>query len=682
MMQRGPRHVRVLGLTAIVLLASALTSTGPVEVVFAADVPWVLPTVPPRCSSQQSNSGDVEGCLLSSNPGEPDERGWPRPPFPGENGGGFPGTGWHFSGSQYNGSPALAAWEAGFVTNQTQVGSIRPGQITSQPDALPLFMNFFAEIQARGYVLRSGSGAYSFRCTASTRKDCRGLTRSSLSNHAFGLAADINVSANPMQTNYGMNGASACQTPIRTDMPQWVIQVAEKWGLYWGGYGWSGGCSSPDQFKTSASRDPMHFEFNGTVDQARAILCHNLGYTAKFEVVADDGDIEDRCFGPIVPPAGTRMVIHTDAPNGATAALVNLTSTSARGFGYFTAESCTTDPPEVRGWSNGNMRPFRDVAGTAIVPLDSQGRFCLYNSVATHSIVDVLGFFAPSSSAPNGSLYTPITPVRTNDSRQRPFCTPEGVCTAVGPIPGNTEIANVSASPVDAVATVANLTIVLPSTAGFLTADDCAVLQPGDHQPHSNINFAAGDIVANLTLSPSETTDNGEQFCTYSQSSTQELIDVQGYFAPAAQGGLGYNSLTPSRLADTRGCWTDQVTLVERCGQLNAAGDIMHLKAPTGAKAVVITLTTDNAVLTGSFVSAAPCSVITTGVHEFSNVNPVVGSAIANAAIVPVDPDGTFCVYISHPMHVMVDLMGTFNNSGLRFLATTPVRVHDSRTPG
>ncbi|MBK9969748.1 MAG: M15 family metallopeptidase [Acidimicrobiaceae bacterium] len=110
---------------------------------------------------------------------------------------------------------------------------------------------------------------YVFRCTASTRKDCAGLTRSSLSNHAYGLALDFNTAKNPLKTYYGVNGASACQTPMLTDVPQWVVQVAEKWGLYWGGYGWSSGCSSPSQVKSSASRDPMHFEFNGTVAQAR-----------------------------------------------------------------------------------------------------------------------------------------------------------------------------------------------------------------------------------------------------------------------------------------------------------------------------------------------------------------------------------------------------------------------------
>ena len=683
-MHRGIRHHRALNLTLVITTIAAtgvVATTAPVGPVSAADAPWTLPTVPPPCSSAQANSGDVAGCILSNYSGLPETRGWPTPPFPGEAGAGFPGTGWHFTGSSYNGSPALAEWERGFVANQTQIGSVRPGQFSTQPDALPLYTGFLTEIQAGGYIIYNGTGAYSFRCTSSTRKDCSGLTRSSLSNHAYGLAADLNVSQNPIQTQTGINGASSCQTPIKTDMPQWVIQTAEKWGLYWGGYGWSSGCSSPDQFKTSSSRDPMHFEFNGSVEQARAILCHNLGYTAKFEVVATGGSIEHRCFGPIVPPAGTRMVIHTNAPAGATAALVNLTGANASDNGYFTAESCTTSPPALRAWSNGNIRVGRAVAATAIVPLDSQGRFCLFNSTSMHSMVDVQGFFAPSGSAPTGALYTPIAPTRTVDTRQTPFCTPEGTCTDVGPVAAGTEIASVLTAPVDAIATLANLTVIQPNAVGYLTADDCAALVPGP-QSHSNINFVAGDIVANLTLSPSASTVDGERFCAYSQTSMHQLIDVQGFFAPFAEGGYGYNSRTPERVVDTRQCWTDALTLVARCGEKSAAAEIIHINAPIGSKAVMINVTTVDAGINGAFVSAGPCSVLSAAMPTFSNVNTAIGSGVANAAIVPVDPDGTYCVYVSNPMHVLVDLMGTFATSGLRFIAITPKRVHDSRAPG
>lgn len=656
-------------------------STAPVATVSAADAPWTLPTVPPRCSSEKANSGDVAGCILSSYSGLPETRGWPTPPFPGEAGDGFPGAGWWFNGSSYNGSPALAEWERSFVGNPTQIGSVRPGQFSTQPDALPLFIGFLTEIQARGYTIYNGTGAYSFRCTASTRKDCRGLTRSSLSNHAYGLASDLNTSQNPMQTQTGINGASSCQTPIKTDMPQWVIQVAEKWGLYWGGYGWSSGCSSPDQEKTSSSRDPMHFEFNGSVEQARAILCFNLGYTAKFEVVNKSGAVEKRCFGPNIPPAGTRMVIKTGAPAGATAALVNITGANSNDNGYFTAESCSGTPPEMRAWSNGNIRVGRAVAATAIVPIDSQGRFCLYNSTGMHSMVDVQGFFAPSGSAPNGALYTPITPTRTVDTRQTPFCTPDGVCTAVGPVAAGTEVSSVATAPVDAIATIANLTVIQPNAVGYLTADDCTALQPGP-QSHSNINFVTGDIVANLTLSPSASIPAGEEFCAYSQTTLHQLVDVQGFFAPWAQGGLGFTASTPARVVDTRQCWTDALTVVQHCSELNASGQIIHMKAPTGAKAVVINVTTVDASNNGAFASAGPCSALSAAMPEFSNVNTVVGSGVANAAIVPVDPDGTYCVYVSDPMHVLVDLMGTFGDSGLRFMSITPKRVHDSRAPG
>jgi hypothetical protein len=295
-----------------------------------------------------------------------------------------------------------------------------------------------------------------------------------------------------------------------------------------------------------------------------------------------------------------------------------------------------------------------------------------------HSIVDVQGFFAPEGSAPSGALYTPITPTRTMDTRILPYCTPEGTCFPAGQqIPGGTEVAVALEAPVDAIAAIANITIQYPPVVGYLSADDCNALD-GSALGHSNLNFGPGDVVANLALSPTLNTSEGEQFCTVSARTLSEIIDVQGWFAPAAEGGLGYNSMTPDRLVDTRQCWTDPVTDVERCGQLVAGGEVMHFEAPADAKAVAINITTVSSP-EGGYVSAGPCSEMTAGVPPFSNVNAVDGSAVANSAIVPVDPDGTFCLYVSRPMNIIVDLMGTFEDTGLQFIAITPTRVHDSR---
>jgi hypothetical protein len=136
----------------------------------------------------------------------------------------FPPAGWTWLGWAYNGSPILHAWESQLVANASQIGTVRPGTVKAFPDALPLFEGFLAEIQARGYVVRD-EGTYAFRCTASTTKDCHGLTRAALSNHAYGLASDFNTAQNPMKTYYGVGGKSACQTPIITDIPQWVVVV-------------------------------------------------------------------------------------------------------------------------------------------------------------------------------------------------------------------------------------------------------------------------------------------------------------------------------------------------------------------------------------------------------------------------------------------------------------------------
>lgn len=752
------RHPLLALCLASALVSSGLTSVTRAPLVEAAPAaPWTTPTAPPKCTETQKNLGDVAGCIVHLGPGMPEDRGWPRPPFPeptpgavipwvdlakGASGaivekvqlalnqrgatlvadgqfgslteaavksfqtanslpstgivnkatadllgvenraaGAFPGAGWNWLGWGYNGSTALYQWERLFVRNTQPVGAVRVGGIAAFADALPLFEGFMREVQAAGYVITGGSGGYVFRCTASTRKDCAGLTRSSLSNHAYGLAIDFNTTANPMRTYYGINGATACQTPMQTDMPQWVIQTAEKWGLYWGGYGWSSGCSSPSQVKSSASRDPMHFEFNGTVDQARAILAFNTlgGIGACFDVADANGAIAERCYRRNeLPGANTRVVVDTDAPTGATAALVNITTTAANSGAFITAESCGV-VPNARGWSNGNTRTGRAVASTAVVALDAQGRFCLYQSSSMHTIVDVQGYFAPSSVSA-GNLYTPVTPQRATDTRTLPFCTPAGACVPNGPVIAETEIVIQSSAPVDAVATVANLTVNAPADRGYLTADTCSSLVPGP-QSRSNLNFAFGDTVANLGVVPSVSTDQGVQFCTFASTRTQQIVDVQGFFAPAVQGGLGYTALTPNRVVDTRQCWTDPITSEERCQQINQGGSIVRARAPAGASAVVVNLTAINAV-SGGYVTAASCDTLVAGPQSQSNLNAVVGAAVANLAIVPVAADGTYCVFVSATMHIAIDIVGTFSNAGTqRYLPITPVRVHDSRPP-
>ena len=130
----------------------------------------------------------------------------------------------------------------------------------------------------------------------------------------------------------------------RTDIPKWVVDAAQRWGLYWGGYGWSGGCKSPSEMKSSVLRDPMHFEFRGTVEQARAIIDFNGFKSTATRLcvrnVGDDGVERPACSDSRQPLAGWRLPIDVGAPAGATAALVNIALTEATAPGFVTAEGC------------------------------------------------------------------------------------------------------------------------------------------------------------------------------------------------------------------------------------------------------------------------------------------------------------------------------------------------------
>lgn len=110
-------------------------------------------------------------------------------------------------------------------------------KITVANGIAPIVKYLGDETISRGYVIRSGvTGGYNCR-------QIRGS--SSWSNHAWGLAVDLNWDKNPMGS------------ALVTDMPEWMPQLWESFGFRWGGL-------------YSSRPDAMHYEFMGTPAQARA----------------------------------------------------------------------------------------------------------------------------------------------------------------------------------------------------------------------------------------------------------------------------------------------------------------------------------------------------------------------------------------------------------------------------
>ncbi len=323
---------------ALVVGASVANSVRSTPVVEALDnTPWVLPSSPPRCTVQQVDSGNVAGCTVTFYD-DPAATGWGSPPAPGV------GEGWTWNGYWYNGSPALANWEATQIAANSQpVAGLGAGTLKTHVAVRTLFEGFLDEIAANGYRVRDASG-YAFRCTSGNGGwTCPSGDPTDLSNHAWGLAIDMNASTNPIRSYSSVNGVTACMTPIQTDLPQWVIQTAEKWGLYWGGYGWNAGCPSTSTQRTVVSRDPPHFEFRGTPQQAAAIASFNLRTNPNVvcrDIVNDAGAEVEQCSLSRLPGAGVRLPVHLDPPDGAVAALINLTATEGTSAGYLTLEDC------------------------------------------------------------------------------------------------------------------------------------------------------------------------------------------------------------------------------------------------------------------------------------------------------------------------------------------------------
>ena len=124
------------------------------------------------------------------------------------------------------GDPLSPGWEQNnLVTVKTPNGqSWRVHKL-----AAPSFEGLLRDLVAAGYNPTS-SGGFNYR-------PIRGGT--SLSQHAFGNAIDINAAANPM-----LKGR------LQTDLPPNTAEIAARHGLTWGG--------------TWKNRpDPMHFEWRG-----------------------------------------------------------------------------------------------------------------------------------------------------------------------------------------------------------------------------------------------------------------------------------------------------------------------------------------------------------------------------------------------------------------------------------
>lgn len=147
-------------------------------------------------------------------------------------------------------------------------------------EVAPILLGFLNEIIAKGYRIKGkvlDDWGWYVRLIAGS---------STLSNHSWGLAVDVNALTNPQGK------------VLRTDMPAFVPETAKRWGLRWGG--------------TFANRpDAMHFEWIGSRDDALRFVqdlkaLHAAATSPPEDVLMREENII------VVPPAaeGRQLVGH------------------------------------------------------------------------------------------------------------------------------------------------------------------------------------------------------------------------------------------------------------------------------------------------------------------------------------------------------------------------------------
>ncbi|MCW2606151.1 MAG: N-acetylmuramoyl-L-alanine amidase, partial [Frankiales bacterium] len=205
-------------------------------------------------------------------------------------------------------------------------------------------------------------------------------------------------------------------------------------------------------------------------------------------------------------------------PSAATAVALNVTSVGPQQSGFV-----TVTPSGAQGTTSSvNYAAGETVPNRVITGLSSGGAVDLFVAGSTHVLVDVVGWYGPSTS-PGGSAYTALTPSRLVDSRDGTG-TPRG---AFGPkTTRDVQATGVRGVPAGATAVVLSLTGTSPTASQtFVAAFPDGTALPGT----SDLNLVRGETRSNLAIVPLSAA--GKLSLYNEGGSTDVIADVLGYYA-------------------------------------------------------------------------------------------------------------------------------------------------------
>jgi len=311
-------------------------------------------------------------------------------------------------------------------------------------------------------------------------------------------------------------------------------------------------------------------------------------------------------------------------PSNAVAVTGTLTVVGQTSAGYVSLGASTAT---VAGSSVVNA-PVGDVRASGVtVKLGADGSLAALWSGAGGSkaglIFDASGYFVAGAT---GSTYVPLTPARILDTRTGSGLSGQFTSDA----PRSFAVGGRGGVPAGAVAVTGNLTVVGPSSAGYLYVGPVAASMP----PSSSLNVPKGDVrAASVTVKLDGSGRLGVVWKGSVGAKAHILFDVTGYFVNSSAGATFY-PLDAARVLDTRvanGLSGPFPRNVVRTFQATGRGTIpVNAVALTGGATVVLPSTS-------GWLIVGPSG---TALGATSTINLPKGDIRANGLTVRVGPGG------------------------------------------
>jgi hypothetical protein len=179
-----------------------------------------------------------------------------------------------------------------------------------------------------------------------------------------------------------------------------------------------------------------------------------------------------------------------------------------------------------------------------------------------------------------------------------------------------------------------------------------------------------GSTATNTAYFRSGATPAVGEVASFSNTSSGARLNISAIVDPLP---LSYNPIASTRVVDTRlGLGAPQARL--SAGQTLAVQIAGNGGVPAGAVSATVNITATNS--DPGFLTVFPCDQARPGT---STINPQPSYAVANLSTVALSVTGTVCVYSENRTDVIVDTLGWWGATGLKFNPIAATRVVDTR---